>query len=131
MNVSHFSGYLVNDPELYPVKDTKVVRFRLAIPGRRFKRANGEVVQERAFTECQAWDTGAEIIHKHFRRGDPIIIHASLRTENWTDKEGKHHSKNVYRVDEFEFVPRNSRDKLQDSEQKSEKKEEELEEIPF
>jgi single-strand DNA-binding protein len=52
----------------------------------------------------EAWDTGAETIYKNFRKGDKILTYASVKTDRWTDAEGKQRSKLKFRVDRFEFL---------------------------
>ena len=54
--------------------------------------------------ECEAWATGAETIARHFKKGDPIIIHCSAKTETWEDKNGGgQRSRIKFRVNEFDF----------------------------
>ena len=99
-------GNLVRDPELREIAGgKKVLNFSIAV-NRRFKRENGSA-KETAFLDCEAWDTGAEMIAKYFKKGSPIIIHASVKQETWDDKEsGQKRSKLRFRVNQFEFVPR-------------------------
>ena len=104
MNECHFLGNLTRDPELRETStNAKVVNFGIAV-NRSFKRKNGERTKEASFLECEAWDTGAEVIDEHFKKGDPIIIHASARTESWETNEGRR-SRIKFRVNKFEFVP--------------------------
>lgn len=112
MNQCHFLGRMVRDPELRSTNSgKKVVNFAVAVNHRR-KGGDGEV----SFLDCEAWDTGAETIAKYFCKGDPIIVHCSLRTETWEGKEGERRSKLKFRVNSFEFVPGN-RDRDRDRDQ--------------
>lgn len=107
MNKCTFIGNLTRDPELRKTNsDVSVVNFGLAI-NRRFKR-NGETVQEVTFLDCEAWDTGADLINKFFQKGDPIIIEdASVRNESWEDKAtGQKRTKLKFRVNQFGFPPK-------------------------
>lgn len=104
MNQCHFLGRLVAEPESRSVGDKQVVNFRLAVD-RRYKKG-GESAKETAFLDCEAWDTGAETISKYLHKGDPIIVHASVKQEEWEDKNtGQKRSKLKFRVNSFEFVP--------------------------
>lgn len=111
MNKCHFLGRLVGEPELKPLGDQKrVVKFRIAVD-RKYKRGK-ETAKETAFLDCEAWDTGADLIHKHFGKGDAIIVHASVKQDEWEDKAtGQKRSKLLFRVDQFDFPFGNSKDR--------------------
>lgn len=106
VNECHFMGLLTRDPQLRKIdaKGTSVVNFGIAI-NRKYKRSNGEADQETTFLECEAWDTGGELINQYFTKGDPIIIHASAKTDSWETPEGQKRSRIKFRVNKFEFVP--------------------------
>jgi single-strand DNA-binding protein len=105
MNQCHFLGNLTRDPELRTTStDKKVVSLCIAV-NRKFKRGT-EMVQEPAFLEMEAWDSGAELIDKYFKKGDPIIVHCSVRQDSWEDKDtGQKRSRLKFRINSFEFVP--------------------------
>ena len=65
--------------------------------------------KEADFISCIAWRNTAEFIAKHFTKGSAICVTGSIRTSNYTDKDGK----KVYKTDvecrEAKFVePKNS-----------------------
>lgn len=105
MNQCHFLGRLVAKPELKTVGgDKRVVNFRIAVD-RRYKRGK-ETAKETAFLDCEAWDTGADLIAKHLDKGQVAIFHASVKQEEWEDKNtGQKRSKLKFRVNSFDFVP--------------------------
>lgn len=100
MNVCHFIGNVCADPEVRSTGSGKqVASFSLAVnrPGKS---------DETAFLRCEAWEKTAEFIEKYFHKGDPIIIHASVRQDEWDDKEtGKKRTALKFVVDRAEFVP--------------------------
>ncbi len=106
MNQCHFLGNLVRDPELTTLNGGKrVVNFSIAV-SRTYKKGNGEREKEVSFLDCEAWDSGADAIAAHFKKGQPIIVHASIRQEQWKDKEtGNNRSRLRFRVNQFNFVP--------------------------
>ena len=105
MNECHFLGRLTHDPEVkYLQQGAAVANFSIAV-SRQYKTQGGEKAEEVAFLSCEAWSKGAETIAQYFKKGDPIIIHASAKTEQW-ETEGVKRSKTVFRVNKFEFVPR-------------------------
>jgi single-strand DNA-binding protein len=103
MNVVHISGNLTADPEVRSVGETQVVNFRLANNRRIKRKGNDKATNEVTFIDCEAWDSGAEVISQHFKKGDPIILHGALRLDAWKDKEGNDRSRIKLRVSEFEF----------------------------
>jgi single-strand DNA-binding protein len=105
MNQCHFLGNLAADPDLKTLSgDKRVVNFTVAV-NRRFKRGT-DTAKETAFLPCEAWDSGADLISKHFKKGDPIIVHASVKQDEWEDKaSGQKRSRLKFRVNQFEFVP--------------------------
>lgn len=103
LNKCIFQGRLTRDPELRDAGQSKVCQFDIAL-NRTYKK-NDQVVNEPSFIACEAWATGAELIAKHFKKGDPIIVEASVKTDTWEDKAtGQKRSKLKFRVNEFHFV---------------------------
>lgn len=113
MNQSHFLGNLTRDPELKQLaNDKRVVNFDVAV-NRRYKKGN-KTENEVAYVPCEAWDTGADLIAKHFKKGDPIIVHGSIKQETWKDKTtGDNRSRLKLRVNSFDFVPGARKEKSQ------------------
>jgi single-strand DNA-binding protein len=103
MNVCHFLGRLTHDPEVRNVNNTSVVNFNIAL-SRKYKTREGKKMEEVSFIPCEAWGTGADTIGEYFKKGDPIIVHASVKQETW-EADGQKRSKLVFRVNQFEFVP--------------------------
>ena len=87
LNKSIVQGRLVAAPELKQTPNgTSVTRFRIAIP-RNYKNANGEYDSD--FISITAWKGAAELVAKHFGKGDMIIVEGSLRSGSYEDKDGK------------------------------------------
>jgi single-strand DNA-binding protein len=121
-------GYLTGDPELRNLKnDKKVVSFTVAV-NRRYKRGE-ETVQETAFLPCEAWDSGATLIVNSFKKGDPIIVHGSIKQDNWETADGEKRSRLKLRVVSFEYLPRSS-EKNQKTKKESAKSESKLDDEP-
>ena len=87
LNKSIVHGRLVAAPELKQTpNNTSVTRFRIAIP-RNYKNSNGEYDSD--FVSIIAWRGTAELVAKHFGKGDMIIVEGSLRSGSYEDKDGK------------------------------------------
>lgn len=108
MNHCIFVGNLVSDPELSTIDGARgpvsVVKFKIGVNTRL-----GPDKTESAFPFCEAWDKGAEVIAKHFRKGDLIRVFCRMVTQTWQDKAtGENRYRDMYRVERFEFPELNS-----------------------
>jgi single-strand DNA-binding protein len=106
MNIVLLRGNLTRDPELRTVttgeKQTSVVTFTVAV-SRDFTRANGTKDKIVSYIQCEAWDSGAEIIGDSFKKGDLVMIEGSLRNDSW-EKDGVKHSTLKVRVNNFSKI---------------------------
>ena len=111
MNITLLRGNLARDPELRVVntngKQTSVVNFTVAV-SRDYVKANGEKDKIASFINCEAWDTGAEMIAESFKKGDLVMIEGSLRNDSW-EKDGVKHSSLKVRVNNFSKITKLSR----------------------
>lgn len=99
---------LVAKPELKEVGTTCVATFRVVTNEYR-KGAEGAGITTPHFFECKLWDTGARRFFEKADKGDLIFIEAQPRQENWQDKDGNNRSKVIFRVSEFQVLPRASK----------------------
>jgi single stranded DNA-binding protein len=110
MNCCHFLGKLTADPQLTLIdkpdgSKTSVVDFTLSI-SRRFKKGDGSTGKQVSYIDLEAYDSAADLIKKNFRKHDNILVHASVRNSNYTDKEtGKKIYGVKFRIESFEFLP--------------------------
>ena len=113
MNITLLRGNLVRDPELRVVnpsgKQTSVVNFTIAV-SREYVKNNGEKDKITSFINCEAWDTGAEIIGESFSKGDLVMVEGSLRNDSW-EKDGVKHNSFKVRVNNFSKLTKLSRHK--------------------
>lgn len=101
MNKAILTGRLTHSPEHRTTNaGTSVVSFSLAVR-RTFKNASGEYDTD--FINCVAWKQSAEIIAKHFNKGDGITVFGEIRTRSYTDKDGNSRNAVEVLVNEFEF----------------------------
>jgi len=111
MNITLLRGNLARDPELRSVntgnKQTSVVNFTVAV-SREYLKANGERDKVTSFINCEAWDSGAEIIGESFKKGDLVMIEGSLRNDSW-EKDGVKHSTLKVRVNNFSKITKLSK----------------------
>jgi single-strand DNA-binding protein len=111
MNITILRGNLARDPELRVVntagKQTSVVNFTVAV-SREYTKASGEKDKVTSFINCEAWDTGAEIIGSSFKKGDLVLVEGSLRNDTW-EKDGVKHSSMKVRVNNFSKITKLSK----------------------
>ena len=107
MNITLLRGNLTRDPELRKIasgsgKDVSVVNFTVAV-SREYTKASGEKDKITTFINCEAWDSGAEVIADSFKKGDLVMIEGSLRNDSW-EKDGVKHSTLRVRVNNFSKI---------------------------
>lgn len=93
MNSVQIIGRMTADPELrHTQSGTSCARFNIAVD-RRVKQ--GEEKQA-DFITIVAWQQRAEFICKYFSKGQRIALTGSIRTGNYTDKDGN--KRNTFEV---------------------------------
>lgn len=99
MNHVTLMGRLCGDIELKRTQNGNVcTNFSLAVD----RYANGNKTAD--FIRCVAWGKTAENIGKFFHKGDVFAVHGSIKTGNFTDRNGnKHYTTDVY-VTNFYFT---------------------------
>jgi single-strand DNA-binding protein len=106
MNIVLLRGNLTRDPELRTVttgeRQTSVVSFTVAV-SKEFTRANGTKDKIVSYIQCEAWDSGAEVIGESFKKGDLVMVEGSIRNDSW-EKDGVKHSTLKVRVNNFSKI---------------------------
>jgi len=77
MNSCNFTGELVEDPARDDGPGPSRAQFTLAVEGR---RAGGHCEIE--YADFEAYDTGADVILREFRKGDRIEVECTYRRRN-------------------------------------------------
>lgn len=107
MNYLCLIGNFTRDPELRQTPaGVSVLNFSIGLSDN-YKRKDGTVEKKSTFVDCEAWDSGAELIAENFRKGDKILIEGKLRTDSWeveVDGQTQKRSKLKVRVNSFEFL---------------------------
>ena len=102
MNKVILLGRLTAKPELkYTQSNTAYTRFSVAV-NRPFSKQDG--TRDTDFINVVAWNKNAETISRYFDKGRQICIEGSIRTSNYTDKEGNKRYTTDVQLDSFEFV---------------------------
>lgn len=102
-NQVNLMGNLTRDPQLsYTQNQTACVEFGLAV-NRKWTRQDETVGEEVLFIECQFYGKRAEVVSKHFSKGDPIFLTGRLKYETWI-KDDQTFSRIRVVADNFEFI---------------------------
>lgn len=107
MNIVILRGNLARDPELRTInggtnRETSVVNFTVAV-SREFTKADGAKDKITSFINCEAWDSGAELIASSFKKGDLVFVEGSIRNDSW-EKDGVKHNTLKVRVNNFSKI---------------------------
>ena len=87
INICALQGRLTYEPELKSTpQGVSLIRFQIAVD--RNYQASGKERQA-DFIDCVAWRQTAEFIKRYFHKGSMIAIEGSIKTQTYTDKDGK------------------------------------------
>lgn len=89
LNKMTIIGNLGADPEVrYLDGGAVVAQFNVATT-EKYTTRNGEKVEQTEWFRVELWNDQAKVAEKYLKKGNPVYIEGRLRTEVWTDKEGK------------------------------------------
>lgn len=81
MNNVQLIGRLTRDPEIKNVGQNILAKFTVAVNG--FKK------DDTNFINCVAWNKTAELVEKHFFKGQQVGVTGRLQTGSYDDRDGK------------------------------------------
>lgn len=85
-NKVFLTGNLTRDPELkYLPSGMAVCKLGLAV-SRRYKTKEGEQREDTLFINIDTWAKSAEYCGQNLKKGMPILVEGSLRSDEWEDK---------------------------------------------
>ncbi len=89
LNKMTIIGNLGADPEVrYLDGGAVVAQFNVATT-EKYTNRNGEKVEQTEWFRVELWNEQAKVAEKYLKKGNPVYVEGRLRTEVWTDKEGK------------------------------------------
>lgn len=103
MNRATLIGNAGNVPEVtYTQSGKAVANFNLAT-NKKYKKQDGEQVEETEWHNIVVFGKLAEIVGKHFEKGKKYFIEGEIKTETW-EKDGiKRYTTKIY-MNNFEFL---------------------------
>lgn len=104
MNTVILSGFLATEPEKRRTDSGKsVTSFRIAVRRPRTK-------DKTDFISCVAWESTADFIEDHFRKGSGIELVGSINVRDYQDRDGKKRYITEVCISSVEFGKRGSPD---------------------
>jgi len=95
-------GRLCADPELRQTQSgIPVATVGIAVNRKPTKKEQNPPAD---FFNIVAWQGGAEILSKYFRKGSSILVEGRLQNRSWTDQQAQKHSTTEIITDEIYFV---------------------------
>lgn len=101
MNNVSLIGRIVKEPVLD--KDSDVSKLKIVIAVRRGYK-NNVSEYDTDFLQCILWGYKAELVCKHFDKGDRIGIVGRVQTYNYMDSVGNYKTYVYIKVDDFSFI---------------------------
>ncbi len=101
-------GHLTRDPEVRFLnagtdRSNAVANFAIAI-NRRFKGNDGQMKDEVAFVDIEAWGRTAELVGQYLTKGRAVFIEGHLKLDQWQDKEGKNRQRLKVVAESVQFL---------------------------
>ncbi len=98
MNITGITGNLTADPEVQRTnQDVAFCRFAVAV-----RRPHS--TDKTDFIKCMAWRQSAELLGKHFHKGDGIGVDGHLETNTYEDRDGNKRSETVLVAENISFT---------------------------
>lgn len=98
LNRVFIAGRLTRDPELKYVGGSNTAYCRLGMANTRYykDKNSGERREDTTFVDVTVWGPQAEFVGERLRKGRPVLVEGSLRTNEWEDQStGQKRSKMV------------------------------------
>ena len=87
MNHITLVGVLVREPEARVLPNgMNVCKFTIVYSNKWRDKKSGEMKEETAFVECQAWAKTAEYVGETLHKGHPMLVEGKLKMDSWKDK---------------------------------------------
>ncbi len=97
-------GNVGNDPDVRYLDGGSVVAKFSVATNERYTTRSGEQVESTEWFRVEVWNDQAKTIEKYVRKGQQIYVEGRLKTETYTDKEGKERFSLNVRATTFQFL---------------------------
>lgn len=97
-------GIVGHDPEPRTTPSGKVVT-EISIATNNPRRENDRWVEHTTWHRVTAWEHEADVAIRFLRKGSPVAIEGSMRTDTWTDVNGMRRSKTYVVCQRMTLLP--------------------------
>ncbi|RYC67308.1 MULTISPECIES: single-stranded DNA-binding protein [Spirosoma] len=97
-------GNVGSDPDVRYLDGGSVVAKFSVATNERYTTRTGEQVESTEWFRVEVWNDQAKTIEKYVRKGQQIYVEGRLRTETYTDREGKERFALNVRATTFQFL---------------------------
>lgn len=105
LNKTTLSGFLTKNPQIIKIGDKKsVCKARIAYNGLPYFTKEGDKKRDTIFIDIEVWGKSGDSLAQHAQKGSALLVEGELRQSEWTDDEGKRHSRDFIRVIRWQFV---------------------------
>lgn len=104
MNKVILIGNVGNDPEVRYLDGGSVVAKFSVATNERYTTRTGEQVDQTEWFRVEVWNDQAKTIEKYVKKGNQIYVEGRLKTETYTDRDGKERFSLTVRATTFQFL---------------------------
>ncbi|HPR17360.1 MAG TPA: single-stranded DNA-binding protein [Candidatus Cloacimonadota bacterium] len=105
INSVSLAGNIVRDAVVNHVGSNNVAVTTITVAHNQRYRGKDDKWQESvAFVDVEVWGTFAERAEEFYKKGVPVIVEGSLKSNAWKDKDGHAHSKILIRADRIHLL---------------------------
>lgn len=97
-------GNVGSDPDVRYLDGGSVVAKFSVATNERYTTRSGEQVESTEWFRVEMWNDQAKTVEKYVRKGQQIYVEGRLKTETYTDKEGKERFALNVRATTFQFL---------------------------
>ena len=115
LNKMTIIGNLGADPEVRYLDGGAVVATFNVATTEKYTNRNGEKVEQTEWFRVELWNEQAKVAEKYLKKGNSVYVEGRLRTELWTDKEGKERTSLKVRASVMQLLGSPNSDRQDDS----------------
>lgn len=104
MNKVILMGRFTKEPELIELENGGLIAKCCLAKTKRYKKQNGEVVEDKLFIDVVAFNGLADVISKYTKKGSQILIAGELKLETWVSQDGSKKSKHIVQIDDIALL---------------------------
>jgi single-strand DNA-binding protein len=105
INSVSIAGNIVRDAQVNHVGSNNIAVTTITIAhNQRYKGKDDKWQEAVSFVDVEIWGAMAERAEEFYKKGVPVIVEGSLKSNNWKDKDGRSHSKILIRADRVHLL---------------------------